>query len=101
MDHEIDANIESLAASAQYARDSLLPKPKTSKWLMAWRVLVAVGLLVVIIQFGIVQNNQSKILNEHSGQITQLQQTVNGNHGVSYPVIVSICEHTPGCVVPR
>jgi galactitol-specific phosphotransferase system IIC component len=89
--------------------------------------VVVVGLLLLITNLWIVTEHNTEItaiaktadairanqkinaatqkqLTHDSAEIAQfaeaLQSEVAGNHTASYAILVSICQHTPGCVVP-
>jgi cell division protein FtsL len=103
----IEEETEILSNKVNEARIALQGRRPKMTWRTHWWLaVVAVGVAIFMIMSILVfagvtqiQGSQTKILNTHTSQIHDLKQQIKKNHSESYPVIVSLCEHTPGCVV--
>ena len=93
---ELTHGIENLERSAEIAKRTLAAHEGLTWWTVIWQGVVILGIVITLIFAGIIlndvgilahQNNQ--LLNTHGPQIAHIQKVTD-----------SICQHTPGCVIP-
>jgi hypothetical protein len=102
----LDEQFEAVSQKFEDAKSRGVSRP-TSRWTWVWRSFIAVGISLTLIFAAYVLYDLNQLAHEnnvllqaHSSEITAIENDFNSKHNESYPVIVSICQHTPGCVVP-
>ena len=104
---DLDAQFDAVSNRFEEAKTALGGPTKVNKWEWIWRALIVIGVVITSVFAGFVLNELSRVqaqdtalLQAHSNEIQTIETTLKTLHGSTYPVVVNICEHTAGCVVP-